>query len=163
GPGDRRRPARRRGGRDVYVDTLRRVGAYAPAFDAYWASEVAPLLSAGRRPPIGAGFSAFIRADTISRAANEHLRREPELEVEHARELAAALISDGLLVALHAHGWSVEAPPAEPVLCCRGDDRVPPHAVVDDLREGRLSAGAWRERAQRLGIAGLRLSVAVAR
>jgi heat shock protein HtpX len=68
--------AARRGGRDVYVDTLRRVGAYAPAFDAYWANEVAPLLSAGRRPPIGAGFSAFIRADTISRAANEHLRRE---------------------------------------------------------------------------------------
>jgi Zn-dependent protease with chaperone function len=65
-----------RGGRDVYTETLRRVGAYAPAFDAYWANEVAPLLSAGRRPPIGAGFSAFIRADTISRAASEHLRRE---------------------------------------------------------------------------------------
>jgi heat shock protein HtpX len=268
-----------RGGRDVYIDTLRRVGAYAPAFDAYWANEVAPLLSAGRRPPIGAGFSAFIRADTINQAANEHLQRElserktnpydshpsraeriaalqefppgapddsppaealvdaplaleraqavhlfgpeagelppvewnavgaevylerarrlveahgelldgatageldsvvdqlgrvagelqqrePELEVEHARDFAAALISDGLLVALHEDGWSVEAPPAEPVLCCRGDDRVPPHAVVHDLREGRLSAGAWRERAQQLGISGLRLSVAVAR
>jgi len=271
--------AARRGGREVYSETLRRLEAYAPAFDAYWANEVAPLLSSGRRPPIGAGFSAFIRAETIDKAANEHLRRElaegrtnpydshpslseriaalqdippgdrdtsppaaalvddpmaleraqavhlfgaeagelppvewdavgaevylerarrlveahgellggatageldsvvdqlgrvagelqqrePELEVEHARDFAAALISDGLLVALHEHGWSVEAPPAEPVLCRRGDDRVPPHAVVHDLREGRLSGGAWRERAQHLGIAGLRLSVAVAR
>jgi Zn-dependent protease with chaperone function len=271
--------AARRGGREVYSETLRRLEAYAPAFDAYWANEVAPLLSSGRRPPIGAGFSAFIRAETIDKAATAHLQRElsegrtdpydshpslseriaalqdippgdadasppaqalvddplaleraqaihlfgteagelppvewdavgaevylerarrlveahgellggatageldtvvdelgrvagelqqrePELEVEHARDFAAALISDGLLVALHEHGWSVEAPPAEPVLCCRGDDRVPPHAVVHDLREGRLTAGAWRERAQQLGISGLRLSVAVAR
>jgi Zn-dependent protease with chaperone function len=271
--------AAHRGGREVYAATVRRIEAYAPAFDAYWANEVAPLLSSGRRPPIGAGFTAFIRAESIDRAANAHLerelaegrtdpydshpslaeriaalqdvppgspddsppaealvdnplaleraqaihlfgseagelppvewdavgaevylerarrlveahgellggatageldtvvdqlgrvagelqQREPELEVEHARDFAAALISDGLLVALHDHGWSVEAPPAEPVLCCRGADRVPPHAVVHDLREGRLSAGAWRERAQQLGITGLRLSVAVAR
>ena len=271
--------AAERGGREVYCETLRRLEAYAPAFDAFWANEVAPLLSSGRRPPIGAGFSAFIEAETIDRAANEHLRREltegktdpydshpslaeriaalqdippgetdesppaealvddplaleraqavhlfgadagalppvewdavgaevylerarrlveahgellgaatageldevvdqlgrvagelqrrePELEVEHARDFAAALISDGLLVALHKHGWSVEAPPAEPVLCCRGDDRVPPHAVVHELREGHLSPGAWRERAHQLGIAGLRLSVAVVR
>jgi heat shock protein HtpX len=268
-----------RGGREVYSETLRRLEAYAPAFDAFWTNEVAPLLSSGRRPPIGAGFSAFIQAETIDRAASEHLRRElaagktdpydshpslaeriaalqdfppgdtdespaaetlvdqplaleraqavhlfgadagaltpvewdavgaevylerarrlveahgellgaatageldevvdqlgrvagelqrrePELEVEHARDFAAALISDGLLVALHEHGWSVEAPPAEPVLCCRGDDRVPPHAVVHELREGRLSPGTWRERAHELGIAGLRLSVAVVR
>jgi heat shock protein HtpX len=271
--------AAHRGGREVYIDTLRRLEAYAPAFDSYWANEVAPLLSSGRRPPIGAGFSAFIQAETIDKAATEHLarelaegktdpydshpslaeriaalqdvppgdpdhsppaealvddplaleraqaihlfgtdagtlppvewdavgaevylerarrlvaahgellgsatageldtvvdqlgrvagelqQREPELEVEHARDFAAALISDGLLVALHEQGWSVEAPPAEPVLCRRGDDRVPPHAVVHELREGRLSAGAWRERAQQLGIDGLPLSVAVAR
>jgi Zn-dependent protease with chaperone function len=271
--------AAQRGGREVYSETLRRLEAYAPAFDAYWANEVAPLLSSGRRPPIGAGFSAFIRAEPIDRAANEHLerelaegktdpydshpslaeriaalqhlppgdpdesppaealvdnplaleraqavhlfgadagtlppvewdavgaevylerarrlveahgellggatageldtvvdqlgrvagelqQREPELEVEHARDFAAALISDGLLVALHEHGWSVEAPPAEPVLCCRGEDRLPPHAVVHDLREGRLSAGAWRERAQQLGITGLALQTATAR
>jgi Zn-dependent protease with chaperone function len=270
--------AAHRGGRDVYTDTLRRIEAYAPAFDAYWANEVVPLLSSGRRPPIGAGFSAFICAETIDKAASEHLQRElaegktnpydshpslseriaalqsvppgdpdesppaealvddplaleraqamhlfgpeagdlppvewdavgaevylerarrlveahgelldgatageldtvvdqlgrvagelqqrePELEVEHARDFAAALISDGLLVALHEDGWSVEAPPAEPVLCCRGDERVAPHAVVHELREGRLSAGAWRERAQQLGITGLPLKAAVA-
>jgi hypothetical protein len=34
---------------------------------------------------------------------------------------------------------------------------------VHELREGRLSPGTWRERAHELGIAGLRLSVAVVR
>jgi heat shock protein HtpX len=271
--------AAHRAGRDVQVETLQRTQAFGPVFDSYWVNEVAPLLSSGRRPPIGAGFSAFIRAASVDRAASEHLqrelaegktspydshpslaeriaalqdvppgdpddsppaaalvddplvleraqaihlfgaeagelppvewdavgaevylerarrlveahgellgsatageldtvvdqlgrvagelqRREPELEVEHARDFAAALMADGLLVALHEHGWSVEAPPAEPVLCRRGEDRVPPHAVVHELREGRMSAGAWRERAQQLGIDGLQLSVAVAR
>jgi hypothetical protein len=101
--------------------------------------------------------------DQLGRVAGELQQREPELEVEHARDFAAALISDGLLVTLHEHGWSVEAPPAEPVLCCRGDDRVPPHAVVHELREGRLSAGAWQERARQLGITALPLRAAVVR
>jgi heat shock protein HtpX len=265
--------AAQRAGRDVHVETLRRLEAYAPAFDAYWANEVAPLLSSGRRPPIGEGFSAFIRAESVDRAASEYLQREldegttnpydshpslseriaamerfppghpddsraaetlvddpmglekaqamhlfgpeagdlrpvdwdavgaevylerarrlvaahgellgdtsageidelvdslgrvagelqqrePDLEVEHARDFAAALISDGLLVALHEHGWSVEAPPAEPVLCCRDEDRIPPHAVVHELREGRLTGPEWRERAHELGIAEISL------
>jgi heat shock protein HtpX len=262
-----------RAGRDVHVATLRRVAAYAPAFDAYWANEVAPLLSSGRRPPIGAGFTAFIRADSVDRAASEHLerelaegrtnpydshpslaeriaalerfppgepddsapaealvrdpgtleaaqavhlfgrdagamrpvdwdavgtevylerarrlvaahgelvgdasageldglvdrlgrvasdlqQREPDLEVEHARDFAGALMADGLLVALHETGWSVEAPPAEPVLCRRGDDHLAPHVVVDQLRDGRLSGAEWRARAEALGIDSLRL------
>jgi heat shock protein HtpX len=271
--------AAQRAGRDVHIETLRRLEAYGPAFDAYWANEVAPLLSSGRRPPIGEGFTAFIRADSVDRAASEYLQREldhgrtnpydshpslseriaamehfppghaedsrpaealvddpmglekaqaihlfgpdagelepvdwdavgaevylerarrlvaahgellgdttaaeidelvdhlgrvagelqqrePDLEVEHARDFAAALISDGLLVALHEHGWSVEAPPAEPVLCCRGEDRIPPHAVVHDLREGRLTSREWRDRAQELGIAEISLRAAVVR
>jgi len=265
--------AARRAGRDVHVDTLRRVHALGPSFDAYWSNEVAPLLSAGRRPPVGEGFKAFVHAPAIADAAREHLeheleqgvtdpydshpslaeriaavqdcppgepdesqpaaalisdelaleaaqaehlfgpdaeelqpvgwdavgaevylqrarrlvdahgellgeatageldrmvdqlgrvagalqQREPELEVEHARDFAAALMADGLLVALHEHGWSVEAPPAEPVVCRRGADTVPAHAVVYELRDGRLSGAAWRERALALGIASLSL------
>ena len=265
-----------RAGRDVHVATLRRIHAYAPAFDVFWSNEVSPLLSAGRRPPVGEGFHTFVHAAPIEQAASEHLtqelahgasdpydshpslaeriaavehcppgepddsppaaaliqdplaleaaqaahlfgadaeqmqpvdweavgaevylqrarrlvdahgellgdatagdldemvdqlgrlagalqQREPELEVEHARDFAAALMADGLLVALHERGWSVEAPPAEPVLCRRGDDAVPPHAVVHELREGRLSGEAWRERAAALGIAGVALRAA---
>jgi Zn-dependent protease with chaperone function len=262
--------AARHAGRDVQVETLRQVHAFAPAFDAYWANEVAPLLAVGRRPPVGEGFGAFVRAPAIADAAGVRLRlaleqggtdsqpslteriaavqdcppgepdlsgvaaalvsdplaleaaqathlfgpgagnlqpvgwhavgaevylerarrlvdahgellgdatagdldamvdrlghvagalqrREPDLEVEHARDFAAALMADGLLVALSEHGWSVEAPPAEPVVCRRGADAVPPHAVVHELREGRLTGTAWRDRADALGIARLAL------
>jgi Zn-dependent protease with chaperone function len=268
-----------RAGRDVHVATLRRIHAYAPAFDVFWSNEVQPLLSAGRRPPVGEGFHAFVHAPAIERAATAHLehelaegvtdpydshpslaeriaavehcppgeaddsppaaalihdpvaleaaqaahvfgadteqwqpvgwdavgaevyldraqrlvdahgellgdatagdldqmvdqlgrvagalqQREPELEVEHARDFAAALMADGLLVALHEDGWSVEAPPAEPVICRRGEDSVPPHAVVYELREGRLSGEAWRERAHTLGISALALRASAAR
>jgi heat shock protein HtpX len=89
-------------------------------------------------------------------------QREPELEVERARDFAGALMADGLLVALHGSGWAVEAPPAEPVLCRRGADRVAPHVVVDDLRDGRLTGAAWRERAEALGIGAIPLRVATA-
>jgi hypothetical protein len=95
--------------------------------------------------------------DQLGHVAGALQQREPELEVEHARDFAAALMADGLLVALHEHGWSVEAPPAEPVICRRGEDAVPPHAVVYELREGRLSGAAWRDRALALGIASLTL------
>jgi Zn-dependent protease with chaperone function len=265
--------AARRAGRDVHVATLRQIHAYGPAFDSYWTNEVAPILSVGRRPPVGAGFVAFTRAPAIERAATAHLEREltegrtdpydshpslaeriaavealpagdtdespaaatllrdgaaleraqavhvfgaeagelqpvdwdavgaevyleraqrlvaahgdllgdatagdlgdlvdhlgpiagtlqvrePKLEVEHARDFAGALIADGLLVALHEGGWAVEAPPAEPVLCRRGDDRVAPHVVVDQLRDGRLSGAEWRAGALALGIGGFAL------
>jgi heat shock protein HtpX len=260
----------RRAGRDVGVATLRRVRAYASSFDVYWANEVAPILSVGRRPPVGDGFAAFLAAPAVERAAAEQLERdlakdataarpsmaeriaavdglpagepdggpgaatllddaaaleheqvvhlfgpqvaelrpvdweavgaeiylararrlvdahgallgtataggldhvvgqlghfagalqlrEPDLEVEHARDFAGALMADGLLVALHETGWSVEAPPAEPVLCRRGTDHLAPHVVVDMLRDGRLTGTEWRSRAEALGIASLRL------
>jgi heat shock protein HtpX len=261
----------RRAGRDLAVATLRRIRAYASSFDVYWANEVAPILSVGRRPPIGAGFVAFLAAPAVERAAAEQLERdlareasaarpsmaeriaavrafpagdpddgpdaatllddapglereqvvhlfgpqvgglrpvdweavgaeiylararrlvdahgallgtatagaldhvvdqlghfagalqlrEPDLEVQHARDFAGALMADGLLVALHETGWSVEAPPAEPVLCRRGTDHVAPHVIVDQLRNGRLSGAEWRARAEALGIASLRLT-----
>ena len=95
--------------------------------------------------------------DQLGRVAGALQQREPELEVAHARDFAAALIADGLLVALHEDGWSVDAPPAEPVICRRGDDRVPPHLVVHELRDGSLTGAGWRERSRALGIAGLAL------
>ena len=73
--------AARRAGRDVHVETLRQVHAFGPAFDAYWANEVAPLLSAGRRPPIGEGFNAFVHAAAITDAAAEQLEHELEQRV----------------------------------------------------------------------------------
>jgi heat shock protein HtpX len=265
--------AARRAGREVHTETLRRTHSYGPAFDAYWVNEVVPVLEAGRRPPVGDGFTAFIHSEAVERAAAAQLdhelservthpysshpslleriaavqdvpagapddsppatalvrdpaaleaaqtayligdaavaalppiewdavgevylerardqvsehgellgtataggldvlvddlgrlagrlgQREPDLPADHAHDYAAALIANGLLVALDGDGWSVEAPPAEPVICRRGDDRVAPHIVVAELRGGSLSAEAWHERVAALGISDLAL------
>jgi Zn-dependent protease with chaperone function len=63
-------------GRDTYVEALRRIHAYAPAFDAYWENEVAAVLGAGRRPPVVAGFGTYLRSDVIDRAAGEMLEQQ---------------------------------------------------------------------------------------
>src|SRR5689334_9433120 len=60
-------------GRDAYAHGLERVHAYGPAFDAYWANEVAPLLRRGHRPPVSEGFSRFIAHQNVTHAADNHL------------------------------------------------------------------------------------------
>ena len=65
-----------RTGRDVYAGALRRIHAYAPAFDAYWAQEVVPVLEQRRRPPVASGFAAFIRAEAVEQKAEEGVERE---------------------------------------------------------------------------------------
>jgi Zn-dependent protease with chaperone function len=66
----------RRAGRDVYVESLRRLHAYAPAFDPYWQDEVVPALQVGRRPPVVGGYATFIHSEPIEQAAREHVERE---------------------------------------------------------------------------------------
>jgi heat shock protein HtpX len=63
-------------GRDSYIEALRRLHAYGPSFGAYWENEVAAVLSAGRRPPVVAGFSTYLRSDMIDRAAGEFLEQQ---------------------------------------------------------------------------------------
>lgn len=48
------------------------------AFDAYWRSEVLPVLSAGFRPPITEGFASFMEAANVARVTAEALGREME-------------------------------------------------------------------------------------
>jgi heat shock protein HtpX len=67
-----------RAGRDAYVEALRRVHAYAPAFDAYWEHEVSAVLMAGRRPPVVAGFGTYVHSRAIERAADEFLEHQLE-------------------------------------------------------------------------------------
>ena len=52
-------------GRDAQVGALRRVAAGAPAFEAFWEEELEPVLSAGRRPPIGEGFRRFFTTTAV--------------------------------------------------------------------------------------------------
>ena len=73
-------------GRDAYTEALRRIHAYAPAFDAYWENEVAAVLPAragGRRSSHGFGDLPAQRADR-PRRPSEFL----ELQLEGARRTA---------------------------------------------------------------------------
>jgi heat shock protein HtpX len=93
-----------------------------------------------------------------------HVQRiDRDLEAANATAAAAAVLGAGLTVALAAAGWAVEAAPAEPVTCRRGDDRLAPHMIVNELREGTRPAADWRAEAERLGIADLALNARRAR
>ena len=69
-------------GRAAYAAGLERVHAYGPAFDSYWAGEVAPLLDRGHRPAISDGFSRFIAHQHVAEAADTHLERLRDEETD---------------------------------------------------------------------------------
>jgi heat shock protein HtpX len=48
------------------------------AFETYWGSELAPLLSLGFRPPLAEGFGAFLHAPEVSFGMQEALTQEME-------------------------------------------------------------------------------------
>jgi hypothetical protein len=57
------------------VEGLKRVQVAAPAYDAYWSSEVAPVLNAGFLPPIMEGFDRFTGQESVSARMNGALDR----------------------------------------------------------------------------------------
>ena len=63
------------GARDA-MDALVAVQRAGAAYDAYWQSEVVPVLSNGFRPPIAAGLTHFLGADAISKSLREHIEEE---------------------------------------------------------------------------------------
>ncbi len=93
----------------------------------------------------------------LGRVIGRLQQREPELTVEAAPHLAAALLAEALLVALVRDGWTVAAGLGEPVSLRRGDDCIEPYAVVWQLRGDDVATAGWRPRATELGIAALRL------
>ncbi len=55
------------------IDGLRTIHSVAPAFQAYWVNECAPVLQAGFHPPLVEGFDRFVRAGTIAEAIAKQL------------------------------------------------------------------------------------------
>ena len=58
------------------AESLRALHANALASDAYWENEVVPVLGAGHRPPIAAGFKQFVSASAIAKAMRESVESE---------------------------------------------------------------------------------------
>jgi hypothetical protein len=63
-------------GPKALIDGLRTIHGGALAFDAYWHTEVAPVLNSGSRPPIAEGFSRFINAETVANAIMRSVESE---------------------------------------------------------------------------------------
>lgn len=59
---------------------LQAVHEAAIAFDAFWMQDMAPALSAGYRPPMGAGFSVFMQSEPIKNAVAHALDDAPAEE-----------------------------------------------------------------------------------
>jgi heat shock protein HtpX len=76
---------------------------------------------------------------------------------EQARAVVVDVLGSGLALALRRLGWSVESLPGAPVRMRAGGVMVEPFADVASLVSGELSADAWRERCEALGIADLPL------
>jgi Zn-dependent protease with chaperone function len=70
--------AARAGGKRAAIECLHAVSAAGPAFDSYWSSEVAPVLSSGARAPLLAGFRSFKSAESVKRAVEEGVKAELE-------------------------------------------------------------------------------------
>jgi Zn-dependent protease with chaperone function len=81
----------------------------------------------------------------------------PDDDSSYVMEFVAGVLGDGVLLALHAAGWTVEAPPAQPVTARREETVLVPHAAVHKLRTDELSADEWRQCVEDLGVAELPL------
>lgn len=58
------------------VEGLKRVHGGALAFQAYWQQEYAPVLKAGYRTPIAAGFASCLKTDAFAKAIAESVEAE---------------------------------------------------------------------------------------
>lgn len=63
-------------GTNALISGLQVVYTAGTAFDDYWRGEVAPLISAGYRPPITDGFAAFLHSEPIIKRTTEVLAKE---------------------------------------------------------------------------------------
>lgn len=70
------RMAVRVAGASSHAAALKIVHGVAPAFGAYWQSEVVPVLSNGYRPPIGPGFAQFLRTERVAKTIDAELAKE---------------------------------------------------------------------------------------
>jgi len=62
------------------IDGLRTVHGVAPAFQAFWVNEYAPVLESGFHPPLAEGFEQFVRTERITDAIAKQLDEEMKAE-----------------------------------------------------------------------------------
>ena len=70
------RMAVRVAGASSHANALKTVHGIAPAYGAYWQTEVIPVLSNGYQPPIGAGFAHFLRNEAVAKTIDSEVEKE---------------------------------------------------------------------------------------
>lgn len=109
---------------------LRKVHAIAPAYDAYWKTEVVPLLEEGHRPPVADGFGRFLGEAKIAALVGAALLDVPE---ENADPYDT---HPPLSQRLDALGQRAEPPvpaPAPPAVTLLGDVAAAEAALIGSL------------------------------
>jgi Zn-dependent protease with chaperone function len=127
--------------------------------------EVGADIYGARARQMAEHFPAILAGVTIGSLpdAIEHLGERANTitdpDIEDRYSVAAGVLGDGVLLALERAGWSLAADPAEPICARRGDEELAPHPAIHRMRSGDLTAEAWRERVEELGVAELELGV----
>ena len=134
--------AARVAGASTLADALRALERAATGFSSYWASEVAPVIGLGYRPPLATGFQMFIASDNVRpqleahvTAALEASKTDPYDTHPNLRDRLAALER---LDATSMRGHSFSGAPDEPrALTLLGDVSSMETALVTGLlRDG---------------------------
>lgn len=98
------------------------------------------------------------RAGALSETLGAKLLPEGTAAPSGARQLRGNwALGSALAVALSQAGWATEAPPGEPVTLKGPAGALDPFATVQALVKGELSAEAWAQQCERLGIAGVEM------
>lgn len=70
--------AARVAGAGAMISGLKTIHSAGAAFNSYWRGEVAPILSAGYRPPVADGFAAFMKSEPIVKGTAEFIAKQME-------------------------------------------------------------------------------------
>jgi heat shock protein HtpX len=140
--------AARISGAEAFSRGLRCIVGGEGAVDSYWKSEIGLALGAGYRPPIAAGFAAFLSAPNVSRAVTQSL--ESRLKEEKTEAFSTHPPLRDRLARLAEFPSDVRTSPE--------DDALPATALFDhldrfesellyllkpDLRQRNLQAVDW--------------------
>jgi heat shock protein HtpX len=143
------------------IDGLRTIHGAAPAWQAYFNSEVVPVLRGGGMPALGDGFSRFLEAPTVSQRVEEIIQKEiregkgsPYDTHPPLRERIAAAQN------LPASSLADDTRPASSLLEQEAAELRFIQTMNPDLPVGSLRHVSWDEVGPKLTIPGWRQSAA---
>lgn len=115
-------------GPQALINGLRAINRTGPVVQTYWQAEVAPVMSAGFRPPIAEGFASFVSAPAVSTEIDALLDRQLREEKTQAFDSHPPLRDR--IARANQYAWSDRKPES-------GED-APAFTLVDDLGSAEL-------------------------